>query len=133
MNKQFSMLLVLAISIVVPQIGNAQTANFSKSKVNMVASVHPLATQAGLRAFENGGNAVDDGAAEEEASSSSVSSSSSTIESSVDERVATFEGVNFGPLANEDVPRVMAEAGFVYEGELTGSFLENICKMITAQ
>ena len=59
MNKQFSMLLVLAISIVVPQIGNAQTANFSKSKVNMVASVHPLATQAGLRAFENGGNAVD--------------------------------------------------------------------------
>ena len=31
----------------------------STSRKNMVASVHPLATQAGIDAFSNGGNAID--------------------------------------------------------------------------
>ncbi len=36
-----------------------QPAHTGQSKRNMVASVHPLATQAGVRALERGGNAVD--------------------------------------------------------------------------
>ena len=37
----------------------AQQTNSAKSKLNMVAAVHPLATDAGIKAFENGGNAID--------------------------------------------------------------------------
>ena len=37
----------------------AQSDFAAKSKLNMVASVHPLATEAGVRVFEQGGNAVD--------------------------------------------------------------------------
>jgi gamma-glutamyltranspeptidase/glutathione hydrolase len=36
-----------------------QPAHIATSRKNMVASVHPLATEAGLKAFESGGNAVD--------------------------------------------------------------------------
>lgn len=36
-----------------------QSANVATSKKNMVASVHPLATDAGVAAFKNGGNAID--------------------------------------------------------------------------
>ena len=36
-----------------------QLDNFATSKVNMVASVHPQATKAGVNAFRNGGNAID--------------------------------------------------------------------------
>ena len=36
-----------------------QQSHTATSKKNMVASVHPLATQAGLDAFANGGNAID--------------------------------------------------------------------------
>ena len=38
---------------------SAQQANFATSKNNMVASVHPLATSAGVNAFKKGGNAID--------------------------------------------------------------------------
>jgi gamma-glutamyltranspeptidase/glutathione hydrolase len=51
----------LAQSRVVPEPPrqSVQSAHTSTSAKNMVASVHPLATQAGVNAFENGGNAVD--------------------------------------------------------------------------
>ena len=41
------------------RVAKASSIPSNKSTENMVASVHPLATAAGLRAFEKGGNAID--------------------------------------------------------------------------
>ncbi len=38
---------------------SAETSNVARASENMVASVHPLATSAGISALESGGNAVD--------------------------------------------------------------------------
>ena len=47
-------------SLVLSSIAHGQQAEWTAtSKQNMVASVHPLATDAGVAAFEQGGNAVD--------------------------------------------------------------------------
>ena len=76
MNYRFfcSGLLGLAVSLVSLQLQAFQAAtlqqaapasqqdrqsNTSTSRKNMVASVHPQATQAGLEAFAKGGNAID--------------------------------------------------------------------------
>ena len=52
-------LFALLTLLLVPTSGLSQVSNFGKSKLNMVASVHPLATKAGIKAFEKGGNAID--------------------------------------------------------------------------
>ena len=49
--KAFSALLVLATNLL-----HAADASFPK---HAIATVHPLATAAGMQAFEKGGNAID--------------------------------------------------------------------------
>ncbi len=50
---------LVAFLLTVNSLLVAQQSHVAKSKKNMVASVHPLATDAGVAAFEAGGNAID--------------------------------------------------------------------------
>ncbi len=60
MHKMFLPAMLVCLLICQPLCAiQAETDVCPQSTQNMVASVHPLATQAGLRAFERGGNAVD--------------------------------------------------------------------------
>ncbi len=59
-----AMLLVaslLLVSFTNPLHAQEHPEHTATSQLNMVASVHPLATEAGVRAFENGGNAYEPG------------------------------------------------------------------------
>ena len=60
MPKGYLLLATLLVLTQRPSQLVAQQADWTaRSKQNMVASVHPLATEAGVAAFEQGGNAVD--------------------------------------------------------------------------
>ena len=54
-----SLLLVLLLLCVPMRPVVGQTDHTGRSELNMIASVNPIATDAGLKAFEQGGNAVD--------------------------------------------------------------------------
>ncbi len=55
----FVTIIAASIACIPVPAKQAQPIETGRSTENMVASVHPLATQAGLEAFENGGNAID--------------------------------------------------------------------------
>ncbi len=53
------LLLLLLMATVAKAQGQKQDVHFASAHNNMVATVHPLATQAGLTALDVGGNAID--------------------------------------------------------------------------
>ena len=64
MNSRFktrlTLVLLTAIAVVwADSAGACQTGNVAQSRHNMVATVSPIATQAGIDALQSGGNAVD--------------------------------------------------------------------------
>lgn len=61
MNRIFFVITSIVTFFICAPVNAVQSKQVSTSfsTENMVASVHPLATQAGLRAFEEGGNAID--------------------------------------------------------------------------
>ncbi len=62
MNVTRQRLMLATVLLLVGLIGSngfGQSNHTAQSKKNMVASVHPLATEAGIAALERGGNAVD--------------------------------------------------------------------------
>ena len=54
----FTILVLLFVWVPLQELPG-QSNHTEVSKLNMVASVNPIATDAGLKAFEQGGNAVD--------------------------------------------------------------------------
>ena len=50
---------LLLASLCLSSLSTSQAENHARAKNGMVASVHPLATDAGVKAMRNGGNAVD--------------------------------------------------------------------------
>ena len=55
----FVVALIATFAITTPVAAQLGVVETSQSTENMVASVHPLATDRGLQAFKMGGNAVD--------------------------------------------------------------------------
>ena len=59
LSTSFVLALFLVASLFVSAVQARQDSSVASSPNNMVATVHPLATEAGLNALKNGGNAVD--------------------------------------------------------------------------
>ncbi len=57
--RELLVILVITLLVSAQCLAQIEAVNTAQSSKNMVASVHPLATDAGVRAFAEGGNAVD--------------------------------------------------------------------------